>query len=85
MFGRSFQKRPLTKMKTTLKYCRKHDFAFCPSHYGECVFGKDCFLEIESRATFCAICDGLLERKGEPPLNRRNYDPRCEDKSKSNH
>jgi hypothetical protein len=43
-----------------LRYCRYHDLAYCHKHSATPCFSRDCKLEDEPRAKFCAICTGLV-------------------------
>ena len=43
-----------------MKYCGRHDLAFCEKHLDQCL--ANCVLEEDQRAKFCAVCVGLLQK-----------------------
>lgn len=54
-----------------MKYCRKHDLAFCEKHLDQC--GERCTLADDPRAVFCAVCSGLLKPIAKPVQYDADY------------
>lgn len=43
-----------------MKYCKRHDLAFCPEHEDLCLL-PTCELVEHDRALFCSVCIGIVD------------------------